>query len=121
MADPNILYERHRFYQRCQRSEETLQSFVDDIVNLAAGCGFGRNVRSAVRDRVLFGLSDEDRKWRIINGGGDPTLDDVITAHDSFESILKVEIDEKPFCLDELQPCRCSCSVYIFLVYIQNH
>lgn len=103
ISDSNILYERYRFYQRCQQGEETLQFFVDDVLKLAKICEFNENFETLVRDRILFGLHDEEIKWRIIHRGGNPSLNDVMIACDQYELNLKIEIDEE---LYDTQQCE---------------
>lgn len=103
MTAVNVLYERYRFHQRCQQSEETLQTFVNDVLELAQNCDFGDYLPIVVRDKVLFDLNDEEAKWRIIHQGGNPTLDDVMGTYNEYDMTIKCEIDIKPF---ELSECK---------------
>lgn len=78
----NTLLERYHFHQRCQQSEEDLSTFVNDVLELAKTCDFGDQWITFVRDRVVFGLYDDDLKWSIIRGDIDPSLTDVMNAYD---------------------------------------
>lgn len=110
---PNILYERHRFHQRCQQSEETLNSFVADVLQLASACDFREYSDSFVRDRIVFGLHDEEIKWRIINNGGNPTLNDVMATWERFSRNFEGNIDEK---VHAIEHCMFTANIY----YISN-
>lgn len=70
----NLLYERYQFFQRCQRSEESLLEYVEDVKRLAKSCAFDTLEESLVRDRVIFGIRDVELKEEIIENGGDPSL-----------------------------------------------
>lgn len=107
MASQNVLYERYRFYQRCQQNEETLQYFVNDVRELAKDCAFSEHTEFLVRDRIVFGMQNEDFKWRIINNGGDPTLSDILNACHRFDNDLK-DIDIKVNTVEH-------CMYYIFV------
>lgn len=78
MAETNIIYERYCFYQRCQKSEETLKEFVNDVIKLAETCEFKDYIEPIVRDRVIFGLHNENIKAEIIQKGGNPSLNETI-------------------------------------------
>lgn len=78
----NTLHERYLFHQRCQRSEELLQEYVQDVIRLANQCDFREYTDTLVRDRVLFGLSNDDVKLRIISAGGDPSLSDILETYE---------------------------------------
>lgn len=80
----NTLYERYRFHQRCQRNEEMLYEYVQDVIKLAATCDFRDYMDVLVRDRVLFGLHNEIVKRGIISAGGNPSLNDIIQTCDNF-------------------------------------
>lgn len=85
MTEYNLLHERYRFHQRCQQSEETLLSFVEDVRKLAESCNFQEQYDALVRDKIVFGLYNLETKWRIIHDGGDPTLLEVIDKCQQFE------------------------------------
>lgn len=106
----NILFERYRFHQRCQNSEETLQTFVDDVRDLAKACEFHEYSESFVRDRILFGLQDEEIKWRIIHSGGDPTLDDVMSIWQRYK---QNESDETEVKVSTFEHCM---SLILFMI-----
>lgn len=74
----NLLYERYRFFERCQNSEELLSDYVEAVSRLAKTCAFDGLEESLVRDRVIFGLNDTQLKNEIIERGGDPSLGEAI-------------------------------------------
>lgn len=103
LPSTNVLLERYRFHQRCQQSDETLESFINDVLELAKTCDFGEYWESFVRDRVVFGLNNEDLKWSIMQNGGNPTLNDVMNAYDLHELNMKIDMDPKLY--DTLVQC----------------
>lgn len=74
----NIIYERYCFFQRCQQSQENLNEYVNDVISLAKTCEFNEYAEPFIRDRVIFGLSNESVKKEIIRKGGNPSLDDTV-------------------------------------------
>lgn len=78
MCDTNLLYERFRFFERCQKSQESLSQYVQDIQKLAKSCEFETLEESLVRDRVIFGIKNKKLRRQIIKQGGNPTLSEAI-------------------------------------------
>lgn len=78
MRETNLLYERYRFFERCQKSHETIIEYAEEIQRLAKCCAFDVLEQSLIRDRVIFGIKDKKMKSQIIKKGGDPTLDETI-------------------------------------------
>lgn len=72
----NILEERFNFYRRCQKAQETLTHFIADVRRLARTCEFHlQEEEFLIRDRVLFGLKNKNVQSRIIEIGGNPSLE----------------------------------------------
>lgn len=94
LGEVNVLEERYRFRLRCQQSEERLDAFINDVLELAKTCDFGDQWNSFVRDQVVFGLHNEDLKWNIIKNGGNPSLNDVMNAYDLHELNSNIIIDD---------------------------
>ena len=56
---PLIIAERFRFYQRFQKTDESLTDFVADFRRLSIKCDFGEFVDQALRDRFVCGVRSE--------------------------------------------------------------
>lgn len=78
ICETNLLYKRFRFFERCQKSEETLSQYVEEIQALAKSCEFETLEESLVRDRVIFGIKNKKLRRQIIKQGGNPTLSEAI-------------------------------------------
>lgn len=74
----NLLRERYHFHHRQQKLHETIEDFALELRRLASSCQFNELEESLVRDHLLFGLRDESFAIEIIDGGGDPSVEDVI-------------------------------------------
>ena len=60
---PLVIGERYRFYQRDQRSGESIAMYVADLRRLARTCQFEAHLQEALRDRFVCGLrSGQTRK-----------------------------------------------------------
>ena len=57
--EPIVIAERFRFYQRTQKSGESVADFLASLRNLASRCKFGEFLSEALRDRLVCGLSSE--------------------------------------------------------------
>lgn len=95
MVDKNLLLERYWFHERCQRSEETLHSFVGDVRKLAESCEFNEQADALIRDRIVFGLHNHEVKWRIIHRGGSPSVEEILDECVKFEQNATDEVEEK--------------------------
>lgn len=93
----NIISQRYNFYQRCQESEETLYAFLENIRYLAELCDFHVEEREfLIRDRLVCGLIDSNLKSKIIDNGGNPSIEQVFEICEKYpyEPInLKEEIN----------------------------
>lgn len=72
----NILFCRHKFYERSQKMDEPFDSFLIDVQTLARDCEFS-DEKEIVRDRLVFGSADNETKQKIITSEK-ATLDEVI-------------------------------------------
>ena len=56
LQDENIMFERHRFYQRRQKEGETVEHFITDLRTLARTCDFTEDgkdfANQMIRDRL---------------------------------------------------------------------
>ena len=58
VAKRNVIFERAKFNQRNQEPNETVDSFITDLYNLAEHCSFGVLKEEMIRDRIVVGLKD---------------------------------------------------------------
>lgn len=84
----NILRERYEFHQRKQGPDEPLQAFVDEMCRLAESCNFGDQMESLVRDHIVFGLKDKDVCLSIIDQGGDPSINEIMSLCSVFDEVV---------------------------------
>lgn len=79
-SNTNVIYARHCFYKRCQDWNETLHEFLEQIRCLAKSCEFRGEEDYMIRDRIVFGIDDDDLREKFIADGGNPSLEHVIQA-----------------------------------------
>lgn len=58
--------ERFRFYQRKQKPDESIATYLASLRNLAKDCGFGTFLDSALRDVFVIGLQDHKIQARLL-------------------------------------------------------
>ena len=63
---PLIIAERFRFYNRCQKSGETVAQYAAELRRLADNCNFGDFLDQALRDKLVCGLTNEHVKKRLL-------------------------------------------------------
>ena len=63
---PLVIGERFRFYQRSQKSSETIADFVADLRRLGLHCEFGDFLDQALRDRFVCGVKREALQRRLL-------------------------------------------------------
>ena len=56
----NVIHERARFHQLCQRQGESVEVFIRSLYELAEICDFGRQKNEHIRDRLVVGINDKD-------------------------------------------------------------
>lgn len=89
----DIIVERHRFYERSQRNNETFLQFQKDVRQLAKSCDFDAQEEWIVRDRLVFGMKDVDLCKKILQNGGNPTLQFIIAICGNAEETIEKEDD----------------------------
>ena len=62
----NIIMERYKFNTRMQRSDETPDQYVIELKLLAKNCEFGALESELIRDRVVYGITSERVKERLL-------------------------------------------------------
>lgn len=117
----NLLYERYRFFERCQKSEELLSDFVEAVSRLAKTCAFDGLEESLVRDRVIFGLKDAQLKNEIIERGGDPSLGEAIDlCNGGLWTNPSALIKEEPIAFESVGVEREHFSIFNYDIVIVN-
>ena len=54
----NVIYERAKFNQRKQQQDESAESFITSLYNLAEHCKYGVLKEEMIRDRIVVGVRD---------------------------------------------------------------
>lgn len=62
----NESVNRHQFFQRTQKQNETFNEFLTDLKKLSLDCAFGDMKDSLVRDRIISGINDTLLKNRLL-------------------------------------------------------
>ena len=62
----NLTFERHRFNSRTQQTGESIDMFVTDLRNRAKSCEFGALNDSLIKDRIVYGASDDKLRERLL-------------------------------------------------------
>lgn len=76
----NIIHERALFNQRVQKHDETVESFIRALHELAEHCDFGNQKDSLIRDRLVIGIKDRDVSKELQLKAGLELADAVTTA-----------------------------------------
>ncbi|CAK1583539.1 unnamed protein product [Parnassius mnemosyne] len=63
---PNVTVERHRFFTRNQRENETIEQYVFDLQKLAQTCDFGALNDGLIKDRLICGVSNSVIRERLL-------------------------------------------------------
>ena len=63
---PLVIGERFRFYQRSQKSGESIADFVADLRRLSIKCEFGDFLDQALRDRFVCGVRNEALQRKLL-------------------------------------------------------
>lgn len=116
LQDPlekNIILERYEFHRRCQRSEETFYTFLQNVQNLAESCEFHADERDfLIRDRFVCGLNDKDIISAIIANGGNPSIDEVLEICDGRKQIEASKDDNKSKTTDLVSGVELNCDIH---------
>ena len=62
----NTVFERYRFWCRNQGTGENVDSWIKDLKTKAGNCEFGDQNDLMIRDKLVFGVSDERVKERLL-------------------------------------------------------
>ena len=81
---PNMLY-RHKFNARIQGIDEPAENYVLALKLLASQCGFGAHKDEAVKDKIIFGLRDEELKHKLL-------MDDNLTLEEVEKLVVRTEL-----------------------------
>ena len=77
LQDENVMFERHRFYERRQGEGETTEKFITDLRTLARTCNFVEDGKDftdqMIRDRLVCGISNDAVRQRLL-AKENPTL-----------------------------------------------
>ena len=63
---PIVVAERFRFYQRSQRTDESIADFIADLRCLSISCDFGEFLDQALRDRFVCGVRSESLQKKLL-------------------------------------------------------
>ncbi|XP_062536041.1 uncharacterized protein K02A2.6-like isoform X2 [Armigeres subalbatus] len=74
-VQPNMMH-RHKFHARVQGVDEPAENYVLALKLLASHCGFGTHKDEAIKDKIVFGLRDQDLKHKLLMKD-DMSLDEV--------------------------------------------
>lgn len=80
----NRLFARYKFQDRVQKEGETFEQFVTDLKLLAKDCGF-QDANEMVRDRILFAVSSDKIREKLLNEGSGLTLEKAIEIGQAYE------------------------------------
>lgn len=65
-SEPLEIAENFRFYQRKQKDGESIQDLVADLHKLSVHCNFGSYLKMALRNQLVFGLSNHRTQSRLL-------------------------------------------------------
>ena len=84
----NTIFERARFNQRTQESEEPVDAFITALHGLAEHCGYGALRDEMIRDRIVVGLRDA-RLSEKLQMDPELTLEKAVSAARQSEAVKK--------------------------------
>ena len=61
-----VIYERFKFYSRCQKQGESIADFVAGIKALAHTCDFGEQLNAMLRDRFVMGIAHAQTQHHLL-------------------------------------------------------
>jgi hypothetical protein len=62
----NVTVERHKFFTRDQRSQESTEQYVFELNKMASRCGFKDLCNDLVRDRLICGIRNSSLRERLL-------------------------------------------------------
>ena len=87
-SEPIVITERFHFYQRNQKSGESISEYLASLRNLASRCQFKDFLSEALRDRLVCGLNSEATQKSLL-AKDDLTLDKALETALSMEAAAK--------------------------------
>lgn len=83
-VQPNMMH-RHKFHGRVQGVDEPAENYVLALKLLASHCGFGAHKDEAIKDKIIFGLRDQDLKHKLL-------MKDDMTLEEVEEMVIRTEL-----------------------------
>ena len=62
----NVVFERYQFWSRNQKEQESIDTWMAALRNMAAKCEFGNQNELLLRDKLVFGIRDVAVKERLL-------------------------------------------------------
>lgn len=75
----NILYERFKFYNRCQEENEPFDNFLQELKKMVRSCEFGETSNDMIRDRIALGITDKKVQEKLFTDMKNIDLSSVVT------------------------------------------
>ena len=86
--EPIVIAERFHFYERSQKSGESIADYLASLRRLASRCKFGTFLSEALRDRLVCGLQSESIQ-KVLLTKADLTLDKALEVSQGMEAAAK--------------------------------
>ena len=62
----NEIFERYNFFKRNQNKDESLDAYITTLLKLSETCAFGELRESLVRDRLVYGIRDDQVREKLL-------------------------------------------------------
>lgn len=89
LGEKNLMVEHYRFNARSQKSGEPFYDFSIELSMLAKECEFGAFRETALRDRFVAGIRDQEVKAKLLSLGSKTTFKAVVEEAMKMEMIAK--------------------------------
>ena len=106
IGETNETYERYQFNKRDQELNESIDSYVSVLRNLAKTCNYGTLEENLIRDRIVMGIRENSTRKRLLQES-ELTLNrciDICRANESTEIQLKAIKSEEEVYLLKKKP-----------------
>lgn len=95
LAEKTFLQKRCDFFQRYQRLDETISTYLEVVRSLAVSCSFYESEEGLlIRDRLVSGLSDKNLQLKIIEAYENPSIEDVLKICIDGDDFVENEVKE---------------------------